>query len=142
MKLTCYKRKKEDTVEPVFPQLFDLHPWEHLHPVFGDSWENIPRHHAPFMHFQEDNEEFTVELPLPGVKKKDVKIELKDRDLIICFLRVEKRSHTEQSFKHRRSITLPPEVDTTNIKAKLEDGLLKITLPKKASYQPREIPVE
>ena len=89
----------------------------------------------------EDQNNFYALFELPGVKKEDVKVEVHDRLLTVSAERREKKDETEQSFTVSRSVTVPEGIKGDAINAKLEDGVLTITLPKQAPRQPRSIEV-
>ncbi len=86
----------------------------------------------------ETDEEIVLEIELPGVKKQDLKISVL-RDVVIIEgkkprpMQAKGIHHIcmERTSGHfRRIIELPSAGDTTNIKAKLDKGLLKISMPK------------
>lgn len=89
----------------------------------------------------EDKENYFARFEVPGVKKDDVKIELVDRMLTVSVERREKTSDGEQSYSLSRSVSVPEGVDSEKIGAKLEDGMLTVTLPKQESRKPRTIEV-
>ena len=95
----------------------------------------------PAVNIRETPEAYEVEMAAPGMSKSDFKVELEGNNLTISS---EKRSENEekdgenysrrefsyQSFN--RMFTLPKDVvDSENIKAKYEDGVLKLQIPKK-----------
>jgi HSP20 family protein len=95
----------------------------------------------PAVNIRETPEAFEVEMAAPGMAKSDFKIELEGNNLTISS---EKRNENEekegenysrkefsyQSFS--RMFTLPKDVvDAENIKAKYEDGVLRLQIPKK-----------
>ena len=90
----------------------------------------------------EDEDHFHVILELPGVKKPDVRVELIDGVLQIAASLSQETSEGRKNIPLKRSIPLPDEVGSGAIKAKLEDGLLTVTLPKLESAKPRSITVE
>ncbi len=87
---------------------------------------------------------------LPGVNSSDVKIAVEDNVLTIQGVkqqvaeekteRVHRYERTYGAFE--RSFTLPHTVDTSNIKAMYESGVLTVTLPKVERAKPRQIQVE
>jgi len=87
----------------------------------------------------ETDQAFEIEASLPGLKKEDVKVTLKDDVLTISG---EKSFEKEKSKKNytrvehtygffSRSIRIPPNVDTSKLSANLDNGILRITFPKK-----------
>ena len=74
----------------------------------------------------ENDSEFTIEILLPGFKKEDVSIKTIDD-----FLEIHGSSSRWEKVDYNKRYTLPDEIDATKIEAKMEDGILVITLPKK-----------
>jgi HSP20 family protein len=91
---------------------------------------------------------FSVSLDLPGLKKEDLNIEVKDNQLTIDG---ERKSHSKESEKAIRStlnfgkfsstFTLPQNVKTEGIEAKFEDGVLTLTIPKEEKALPKKIAI-
>ncbi|HEY0009934.1 MAG TPA: Hsp20/alpha crystallin family protein [Tepidisphaeraceae bacterium] len=97
---------------------------------------------------REDADHLYVEAELPGYRKEEVDITLENSTLTISAERkAEQESKGEWLLRERRyssfsrSFTLPPTVDESTVDAKLEDGLLKITLNKRQESKPRKITV-
>ncbi|MGI9244493.1 MAG: Hsp20/alpha crystallin family protein [Verrucomicrobiales bacterium] len=97
---------------------------------------------APKADLYEDADHFYVTLELPGVKKTDVKVELNDGLLKVGASLSRETEEGRKNIPLKRSIRLPDEVGTGEVKAKLEDGLLTITLPKLESAKPRSITID
>jgi HSP20 family protein len=87
----------------------------------------------------EDKDNYLARFEVPGVKKEDVKIELNDRLLTVSVEKKEKNGEEESSFSYSRSISVPDSVKPDAISAKLEDGMLTVTLPKSEERKPRNI---
>lgn len=75
-----------------------------------------------------------IKIEMPGVKASDLEVSINDR---IIKISGKSRHGREFSYTYR----LKSDVDESTITAKLEDGLLDVTLPKKASTISRKIPV-
>lgn len=100
----------------------------------------------PPVNIKETEQSFTVELMAPGKKKEDFSIEL-DKDLLSISSQIKtenteqvegkftRKEFTQSSFK--RSFTLPETVNNEGINAVYEDGILKITLPKREEELPK-----
>ncbi|MGV3661659.1 MAG: Hsp20/alpha crystallin family protein, partial [Prosthecobacter sp.] len=78
----------------------------------------------------------------PGVKKEDVKIELNNGLLTVSAEKREKNGENESSFSLSRSVSVPDGVNVDTISAKLENGILNVTLPKAEHRKPRSIALE
>lgn len=85
----------------------------------------------------EDKDAYLASFEVPGVKKEDVKIELNDGLLSVSAER--RTNHDESSLILTRSVSWPDGVNTEAISAKLEDGILRVTLPKAEHSKPRSI---
>ncbi|HTJ83041.1 MAG TPA: Hsp20/alpha crystallin family protein [Polyangiaceae bacterium] len=74
---------------------------------------------------------------LPGVAKENLELTVeKDRVTVIA-----KRTTTRYEITLSRAFLIPRDIDAENIEAKLERGVLTLTLPRLASARPRQIPV-
>ena len=90
----------------------------------------------------EDNNNYYARFEVPGVKREDVKIELNDRMLTVTVDKKDKAADgSTSSFSSARSISVPESVKSNEILAKLEDGILTVTLPKNEERKPRNIEV-
>jgi HSP20 family protein len=122
---------------PEFPDLFDDFFTKSL---FGPAAK--PQGFTPAVNIKETDENFMLEIAVPGMDKKDFKIEVKKN---ILFISAQKENRTEQKgnegkyvrkeFGYQsfsRSFTLPEDrVDAENISAGYRDGILEVTVPKK-----------
>lgn len=75
-----------------------------------------------------------LKIEMPGVKSSDLDLTVESRTL-----RIKGKSRTGREFSYTYS--LHSNVDSEAITAKLEDGLLEISLPKKPESTPRKISV-
>ncbi len=99
---------------------------------------------APRLTSREEEGGYVVEADLPGLPAEDVNISLDGNVLTIAVDEVgeeaEGRGRWTRGF--RRSFTLPADVDVDGIDAKLEHGVLVLSLPKVAAPEPRRIEVK
>jgi HSP20 family protein len=94
---------------------------------------------SPQLDVTEEDGRFILEIDLPGVRREDVSIKIEGRVLVITGTRKIVRrtvgarySHCERvSGSFRRTIPLPREIDEAGINAALEEGILRVELPKK-----------
>jgi HSP20 family protein len=99
---------------------------------------------------KEDEKSYTIRAEIPGVKKDDIKVDV-DGNFISIRAEVkqekeekkgEKTVYSERSYgMASRGFTLPGEVDAQGAKAEYKDGLLSLTLPKKANGSGQRISV-
>jgi HSP20 family protein len=104
---------------------------------------------APALDVQEDKDNFTVRVELPGLKREDIDVSLADGALTITgerkFETVEEGTevHRQERYfgKFSRSIALPTEVAADKITAQYRDGVLTVTLAKVEAVKPKSITV-
>jgi HSP20 family protein len=105
---------------------------------------------APAVDIAEYENESVVTMELPGVKKEDINLSLENGWLIV---KGERKNHQDPEVKkilHReiatepftRSLRLPHRIDADGIAAGLENGMLRITLPKAQEVRPRIINIK
>jgi len=82
----------------------------------------------------ENEKDFQVEMALAGVRKEDITLDVENGVLSIKAERKasDQKFNIKQTFygKYEKSFTLPDSVDSDNIQAAFEDGMLKLTIPK------------
>ncbi len=103
----------------------------------------------PKVDIYEKDDKFVINAELPGMNKKDIEIDLKDRVLTIKGERSHENEikeddyyHNERSYgKFQRAFTLPANLDPEKIKADFKDGILKIEIQKPEDEKPRQITI-
>ena len=99
----------------------------------------------------EKNGAYLVTAELAGVKKEDIHVSIDGAQVTLeAEVKREKEAnkdervlHTERVYgKVSRSFTLPQEVDEAKVEAKFRDGVLELTLPKKAAAQRKQITIQ
>lgn len=145
--------KRNSDLFPAFPKFFDDFFSRDL---FDWGFNNFSNTNTtlPSVNIRETNDEFLVEMAAPGMDKKDFRIELDNEILKITSEkqfenemkegeRYTRREFSYQSFQ--RSFHLPKSVvDESKIKAKYENGLLRIMIPKREEAKalpPRQIAI-
>jgi len=133
--LIPFNRKQNDLMNIGFDDFSNM-----LDDFFTGSWP-IRRSLAGDtfkIDIQDNDTEYTIEAELPGVKKEDVEITLNDGRLNLSVKKEEVSENKSKKYIHRerkyaqmsRSILLA-DADDEGIKAKLEEGVLTIQVPKK-----------
>jgi HSP20 family protein len=92
----------------------------------------------PAVNIREDEKKFTLDLAIPGIDKKDLKIEINEDVLTISSEHKEEKEEKSDDFKRRefsyssfcRSFYLPENVNKEKIGANYKDGILTVELPK------------
>ena len=132
-----------------FPTLFGElgHLFNHL----NFDGHPSPTGFAPSMSVAETDAGYEVALDLPGVEPDAVEVELKEGYLWITGERLTKKDEKdkarkwhchEQSFgKFRRAIGLAEDVDSENVEARYENGVLSILVPKVPETRPKRIQI-
>ena len=145
MKLVPYRRMNEVRPMSNMLSLFD----DFFNRVFEEesSEENF---RAMAMDITEYDKEFTIKANLPGFKKDNVKISVHDNQLMIeavCNEQKEEKKGTvyrceRYSGSYRRNLMLPENADINKISAKMEDGVLYLSVPKKEATPKQEITID
>ncbi|WP_426667183.1 Hsp20/alpha crystallin family protein [Mucilaginibacter sp. McL0603] len=145
MTLVKFNNGQKNAVNPWFSDVFDS--------LINDSVLNdrfVAK--TPAVNIAETENEFHIELAVPGLKKEDFKISLDKNVLSVSTekkaenveegKKYSKREYTYSSFV--RSFTLPESADQSKIAAEYTDGILKLNVTKKeeAKFQTREIAVK
>jgi HSP20 family protein len=129
-----------------------------LERLFDDSFErlfnateaNEPGQRSPALDVSETERGYTVKLDLPGVVKEDVQVSVEGRRVSVQAVtkREEERKDGERVLyrerslaQYARSFTLPTEVDQGDASARLENGVLTLTLPKRAARTASQIAI-
>jgi len=88
----------------------------------------------------EDEDNLYLRVDMPGVAKDEVELNL-EKDVLK--LKIERGDSEErEGFSFTREFRMPMPINNEGIRAKLEQGVLTITLPKEASAKPRRIALE
>ena len=107
-----------------------------------------PEFVSPEVNIFETKDGYLLEAEMPGVNKEGLEISLEGPEITIIG-----RRHTEnvegeallrerQAVDYRRVFELDPAIDTAKISAKVEQGVLTLTLPKSERVKPRKILVD
>lgn len=126
--------KRNDMWFPEFGNLFDdLFSWKTNTPALGKM---------PSVNIAENDKAFDLQLAAPGLNKKDFNVKVENNVLTISTEIKEENNDIEKNFIRRefscssfeRSFTLPLDVvDAEKINAKYENGILMVSIPKKAN---------
>ena len=136
---------KNNAVNPFFNDVFDY--------ILNDSYlGNKLVARVPAVNIAETENEFHIELAVPGLKKEDFKINLDKNVLTVSAEKKTENAEEGKKFSKReysyssftRSFTLPESADHSKIEADYADGILKLIVAKKeeAKFQSREIAVK
>ena len=104
---------------------------------------------APAVDVYEDEHNVTLKIEVPGVEEKDIDVRVENHTLTVHGERKFEKEEKEENYRRverqygsfTRSFTLPNTVDTENVSANYDKGVLKIKLAKKAEAKPKQIKV-
>ena len=104
---------------------------------------------VPAVDIYEDPEKVVLKLEVPGIEEKDLDVRVENHTLTVKGERKFEKEEKEENF-HRierrygsfyRAFTLPSTVDTENVGASYNAGVLKLELKKKPEAQPKQIKI-
>jgi HSP20 family protein len=90
----------------------------------------------------EDEDHYFARVELPGVKKDQLDLSLEDSRLSIGYHQNSADHGQKESVACQRSFAVPDGIAADQVSAKLEDGVLTVTLPKAEDRKPRSIKVK
>lgn len=132
--LVPFNRKNTGLLNTGFEDFYNM-----LDDFFSDNWS--PRRSLARDTFkinvQQNEKEYLIDAELPGVNKEEISLDLSDGRLNIAVKREEKINEEKKNYIHResrfssmsRSVYLE-DADVKGIKAKLDNGVLRITVPR------------
>lgn len=126
--------KTAERMPSVFEDFF--RPWNEWFDN-GGLWGRTMN--IPAVNIIEQKDDFMVSLAAPGLKKDDFRIDVEGNMLTISSEKEETKEEKDKKFTRKeysyssfsRSFTLPDEINKEKIDARYEDGVLKISLPRK-----------
>jgi HSP20 family protein len=104
---------------------------------------------TPSVDIYESENDVVLTAELPGIEEKDIEIKIEDNTLTIKGERKLEKETKEENY-HRieraygtfyRSFTIPHNVDQNKIQAEHENGVLKITMPRKPELKPQKVKI-
>lgn len=128
---------------------------ERMNRLFNDQLgamthdEALTGNFVPPVDVYEDENSIQVRLEVPGIEEKDIDIRLENNVLTVRGERKFEKEEKEENF-HRierrygsftRSFTLPSTVNSEDVQADYEKGVLKIRIAKRAEAKPKQIKV-
>jgi HSP20 family protein len=103
---------------------------------------------APNVNIFETKDGYILQAEMPGVSKEGLDITLEGTEITITGRRTVDTVAGETLFRerntadYRRMFELDPAIDTSKVSAKIEQGVLTVTLPKSEQVKPRKIKVD
>ncbi|MFP4458157.1 MAG: Hsp20/alpha crystallin family protein [Candidatus Zixiibacteriota bacterium] len=113
----------------------------------GTDTEETKNSWNPQVDIHENEDAIVFDIDIPGVKKEDIDVNVQDNILTISGHKEVERDEEKQNFhrierfsgEYQRSFQLPKLVDTEKIKAKYNDGVLNINVPKREESKKKEV---
>jgi HSP20 family protein len=103
---------------------------------------------APEVNILENKDGYVLEAEMPGVNKERLEIIVEGNELTLVGHRNAEAELGQALFReshaldYRRVFELDPAIDTTKVSARIEQGILTLTLPKSEQVKPRKIKVD
>ena len=122
--------------------------------IFPSYWDRaftlLPETRVPAVDLEDRENDYLLKAEMPGFKKEDIEIEVKEDSVEITGTAGWKYDKKEQAYicKERacesfyRMVDLPEEIKVDEVTANLSDGILEITLPKKAPKRKRKVTIK
>ncbi len=120
----------ERTFRPFYmPSFFD----DDFFPVLNTRTSSMPA-----VNIREDEKRFTLDLAVPGIDKKELKIDINEDVLTISSETKNESEESKDGYKRKefsyssfcRSFQIPENINKDKIEANYKDGILSVTLPK------------
>ncbi|MBI5266267.1 MAG: Hsp20/alpha crystallin family protein [candidate division Zixibacteria bacterium] len=133
-----------------------MNRWNELDRLFENIWgtpalrTECDCDFSPRVNIEETNDHLLLTFELPGMDKKDIKVQVKDRVLTVSGKR-ELKNETKEGNTVRseiwsglfsRSFTLPESINPEKIAADYKNGLLEVRMDKLEEVKPKEIEVK
>ncbi len=104
---------------------------------------------APPVDIYEDEHTIAMKMEVPGIDERDIDVRIENNTLTVHGERKMEKDEKEENFRRverqygsfTRSFTLPSSVDTGQVSAHYDKGVLKISMAKKAEAKPKQIKV-
>ncbi len=126
-----------------FDSMFDSFFEDSFFPSFGTAYTGLN------VDIKEEENEFQIIAEVPGLKKEEIKVNIENDLLTIAIEKREESNHEKDNYirKERKAINMKrsfrlENVISEEIAAKLEDGILTLTLPKQEPVKPKAKEIE
>ena len=113
----------------------------------AESQQTQRRFVSPRVNITETKDGYLLEAEMPGVNKEGLELLLENNELTLVGHRGDQVRDLQLIYREsgnydfRRSFALDPTIDTAHIEAKIENGVLRLKLPKAEKVKPRKIAV-
>ncbi len=129
-----------DKMNRLFEETFSLR---------GEEKDLISGTWTPAVDIYETENAVVLTAELPGMEEKDIQLKIEDNNLVLKGERKFEKETKEENYyrveraygSFYRSFTIPTAVDQEKITAEYNNGVLKVTMPKKEEIKPKEIKI-
>jgi HSP20 family protein len=123
--------------------------FEEAYSTRGEERDLVSSSWSPSVDIYETEQELVLTAEVPGIEDNNIEIKIEDNTLTLKGERKFEKETEEENY-HRieraygsfyRSFSLPPHINQDKIEAEHENGVLRITMPKKHESKPRTVKV-
>lgn len=140
-------RRMQEEMDRLFRDFYERSSRGRLLPLPG---EDVPALRPAVADIQETDENVIATVELPGMKKEDISLTLRENMLEVKAETKEEEKEEEKGYKSYRSrysgfyrrLPLPTAVDADKVKATYKHGILEVTMPKMEKKKKKEISIE
>ncbi len=134
-----------ENIQKEINRMFDFSlsrsPWGDT-TLLGGQW-------APAVDIYDSQDNILVKAELPGLSRDEIEVSVQDNNLVIKGEKKKEQEIKEENYLKTerffgsffRTVPLPAEVDSGKVEARYQDGILSLTLPKKAEAKPKQIKI-
>ena len=151
-KPTAIRKTQPQDIWQAFDETFERfrNDFQDLLLPLSDVIVSMPETRVPAIDLEDHEKEYILKAEMPGFKKEDIEINVQEDAVEISAATGWKYNEKEQAYicKERacksfyRYVDLPEEIKADEVNADLSNGVLEITLPKKAPKKKRKIEVK
>ncbi len=113
-------------------------------PTFFRAFDAEPR-----VNVYEEDGKYTIEFAVPGYKQDDINVEVKANEVTVSGKYSQEKADEQKNYRRRemrqgafsRTIAFPEDINHDNVKATLEDGVLKVTVQPIKPAAAKKIPI-
>lgn len=117
--------------------------------AFDKFWAEDQQNWMPLANIKERNKDFLIELAVPGLDKKDFKIEVENNLLTVSAERKEEQNEETEKYTRKeffsssfkRSFTLPDSINKDAIQAAYNNGVLNLIVPKREEVKQKSVEI-
>ncbi len=132
----------------IMRQIIPFDPFKEITTAWGD--EMFKGAFAPAVDMYQEGDNVVVKMEVPGIKAEDVDVSVENDVLTVTAEKKEEKEVKKEDYYHKeiregsfsRSVILPMKVKGDEAKAEVEDGVLKVVLPKADELKPKKIAVK